>query len=63
MKHTLKQLFNVRKLIDRTNYYTRGRISRMSKIYLQNIDKKYKKIENNGGSNINNPNRSSLNHR
>jgi len=42
MKHTLKQLFNVRKLRDRTNYYNRGRISRMSKIYLQNIDKKFK---------------------
>jgi hypothetical protein len=42
MKHTLKQLFNVRKLRDRTNYYNRGRISRMAKIYLQNIDKKFK---------------------
>jgi hypothetical protein len=42
MKHTLKNIYNVRKLRDRTNYYNRGRVSRMSKIYLQNIDKYFK---------------------
>lgn len=37
MKHTLKNIYNVCKLKDRTNYYNRGRISRMSTIYLSKI--------------------------